>query len=228
VPEVPGARALARRLLPASVVSWRDALDSALVCTQGDLARLPPLDRDIAPLHVREMRMHDEAEIAAWLEVHNDAFGSAWGAEDYEREILHHPTVAVWHTYLILDGPRAIGAASAGVYRRNPEVGVGHFVGLRRAAHGRGLGRHLVLYRYHRLREAGIRLCESETTLRNHESLGIHFACGFRPKPRLDAWNSPDPGDALQRGITRWRLRRFYRRWSRERPGSPASRASRG
>lgn len=222
------ARKLVRRLLPDSVVSWLGDLDSALVCSQGDLARLPALDRDITPLYVREMRMHDPADIAAWLEVHNDAFDSAWGAPDYEREILHHPTVAVRHTYLIMDGARAIGAASAGVYRRNPEVGVGHFVGLRRTAHGRGLGRHIVLYRYHRLREAGIRLCESETTLRNHESLGIHFACGFRPKPRLDAWNSPDPGDALQRWITQVRLRRFYRRWSRERSRSPASRASHG
>lgn len=222
------ARKLVRRLLPRSVVGWLDALESAPVCSQGDLARLPPLDRDIAPLSVREMRMHDPADIAAWLEVHNDAFASAWGVADYEREILRHPTVAVWHTYLIMDGDRAIGAASAGVYRRNPEVGVGHFVGLRRAVHGRGLGRHLVLYRYHRLREAGIGLCESETTLRNHESLGIHFDCGFRPKLRLDAWNSPDPGDALQRWITRLRLRRFYRRWSRERSRSPASPASHG
>jgi GNAT superfamily N-acetyltransferase len=172
--------------------------------------------------------MHEEADIAAWLEIHNDAFGSAWGLEDYEREILHHPTVTVWHTYLIMDGSRALGSACAGVYRRNPEVGAGHFLALRRSAHGRGLGRHIVLYRYHRLREAGIRLCESETTLRNRESIGIHFACGFRPKTRLDAWNSPDPGDALQRWITRQRLERLYRRWSRQRSGSRASRAFRG
>ena len=215
---------LARRALPGPIVAWLDALETAPVCTQGDLSRLPPLTHDLSPLYVREMLMHDPADIAAWLEIHNDAFGTAWGVADYEREILRHPTVKVWHTYLLMEGALAIGSACAGVFQRNAEVGVGHFLGLRRSARGRGLGRYLAVYRYHRLREAGIQICESETTLRNRESLGIHFACGFRPKTRWDVWNSPDPADALQQWITRQRLGRLYRRWSRERSSDRASR----
>ena len=176
--------------------------NSVLVCTQADLNNLPPFNKDIAPLHLKEMDMEDESEIREWLKIHNDAFGRAWGFKEYQAFMLNHPYLIVTHTYFMMDESTPMGAGSVGVFKKNKEIGVGHYLGIRKNFQGRGLGKYMVLYRYHKLHEHGIRICESETTLRHKKSLLIHFDCGSRPKFRPDYWNTPDGASALLRVIT--------------------------
>ena len=190
-----------------------ERLRGGLVCTQAALADLPA-PRDPAPFRIREMDMTWPDDVAAWLEIHNDAFGRAWGTVDYTRAILGHPHIRVLHTFFVLAGDQPVGAASVGVYRANPAVGVGHYLGFRRDARRHGLAKALVLHRYHALAAHGISVAESQTYLRHPESLRIHFECGFRPKPRRDPWNNPDPAGPLARLVTRHELDRLYARWA--------------
>ena len=192
-------------------------LDRTLVCTRtedlGTLPELPATPR----CEVREMDMTDPDDVAVWLAVHNDAFGHTWDVDQFERAILRHPYFDVWTTYFALDGDKAIGAASIGVFRGNPEVGVGHYLGVSRKAQGMGVGRTLVVHRYHALRRAGIVQCESHTHIGRVGSLRIHFDCGFSPKLRFDDWNTPSTASAPVRALTNLRLTGLHRRWLRER-----------
>lgn len=196
--------------------SLLDRLNSVRVCLQYDLERLPPLV-DITPLYLREMNMRDEAEVTIWLDIHNDAFGRAWGPAEYESAILRHPMFLVTHTYFVIDGRGPIGAGSMGINRKNEEIGIGHYLQVRGGAQGLGVGKYLALYRLHRLKELGLRRCEIVTTLRHRRSLFIHFDCGAKPKLRLDYWNDLGQPSALARRIVHYRLNGLYREWMRDR-----------
>lgn len=193
---------------------WR--LDDVVVALRGRLEDLPPR-RGFAPLRVREMDTAREADVCAWLEVYRQAFGTLWDISDFERDMLNHPTLELRHTFLVEDGCRVLAAASVGVFRRNPRVGVGHMIGVAESGRGRGLGKALALHRYHTLREEGFELAESETTLRHQRSLLMHFGCGFRPKRQLEAWNTPDPIGGIDRLLVDLRLARLYRLYARGR-----------
>src|SRR6185295_5704141 len=80
-------------------------LRGGLVYTRGALATLPA-PRDPAPFRIREMDMTWPSDVAAWLDIHNDAFDRAWGTVDYARAILDHPYIRVLHTFFALDGDR--------------------------------------------------------------------------------------------------------------------------
>jgi GNAT superfamily N-acetyltransferase len=90
-------------------------------------------------------------------------------------------------------------------------------IGVAERGRGRGLGKALALHRYHTLREEGFELAESETTLRHERSLLMHFSCGFRPKRRLDPWNTPDAIGGIDRFLVDRRLARLYGRYARRR-----------
>lgn len=79
------------------------------------------------------------------------------------------------------------------------------------------MGKYLVLYRIHRLKELGLRKCESVTTLRHRKSLFIQFDCGAKPKLRLDYWNDLGQAPPLARRIAHYRLEGLYREWMRVR-----------
>ncbi len=159
------------------------------------------------------------SDLGQWMEIQSDAYGGTdWGPAEFRRFVLDHPHVEVRHTWFAMDADQAVGVASAGVFRRNPEVGVGHMLAVRSAWRGRGVGMHLALHRYHALAAEGIRVFESETTPHHPASIRLHFACGFRPKTRLDPWNSADETNAVRRFIARRALERLYRRWRREHP----------
>jgi GNAT superfamily N-acetyltransferase len=194
-------------------------LDDALVCTRTeDLSTLPELP-STPDLGFREMDMADPDEIATWLAVHNDAFGHTWGVEQFRGAILEHPHFEIRRTFFVTQGDRTLGAASIGVFRRNPRVGVGHYLGVSGEAQSLGLGRLLVLHRYHALRDSGIRECESHTHIGRVRSLRIHFECGFAPKVHFDDWNTPNTATPPVRAITNARLKALYRRWQREQAG---------
>lgn len=180
------------------------------VWLQGDLGDLPPLQGDIHPLFIREMDPSDSADLDAWVEVQSEAFGWQYGRADAERLLLGHPLLEVRHTYLLVDSSQPIGAVSGAVFRDQPEIASGHMAALRRRYHGRGLGRHLALYRYHVLRSEGLRACETESRLRHDRSIINHFTFGFRPKTRLDPWNGPDPAGPGLRKLANGALRLRY------------------
>jgi GNAT superfamily N-acetyltransferase len=201
-----------------------ERLSGGLVCVRADLAGLPR-PRDVSPFRICDMDMRHPAHVAWWLEIHNEAFGRAWGRAEFTSHVLEHPQILILRTYLVMAGDRAVGAASAGVYRQKPEIGVGHCLALRAEARGRGLGASLALHRYHALRDTGIRVAESQTYLRHGESLWIHFDCGFRPKVRRDSWNEPDPAGPIERLVTRHRVNQLYARWVAARSVEGATRA---
>ncbi|MGQ0811189.1 MAG: GNAT family N-acetyltransferase [Nitrospiraceae bacterium] len=202
-----------RWFLNTPLLRW---LDSGFVCTQARISDIPPLPDQPSPV-VREMDMQDADDIRLWLEIHNDAFHPPWNRKEYDYVILNHPTKLITTTYFIMENGSPIGAASVGVYRRNPEVGVGHYLGFKKDARNRGLGKWMTLFRYHQLRPRGIFLCESETRMSHERSILIHFDCGFRPKLALDYWNTPQSESAALRFLTSHRLTRLYRRWKRHR-----------
>ena len=161
------------------------------------------------------MDMHDEADVRTWLDIHNDAFGRRWGRAQYEAALVTHPHLDVLRTYFALQDGVPVAAGSVAVFRRNREIGVCHYLGVRRAHHRRGLGRRLTLLRYHTLREWGLLAYEMETTIDRRASLQLHFDCGFKPKPWFDAWNTPDESPRWLRALATMRLERLYARWKR-------------
>jgi len=189
-----------RRFIPRFARTSVRRLLATPIWLQGDLRDLPPLSRDIHPLRIREMDPSDGADLDAWAEIQSEAFGWRFARADAERLLLEHSLLDVRHTYLLVDSGEPIGAVSGAVFRERPEIGCGHMAGLRRRYHGRGLGRHLALYRYHALSAEGLRACETETRLQHDRSVLNHIRFGFRPKTRLDPWNGPDPaGPGLRR-----------------------------
>ena len=199
-----------RRFLPGFARTGIRRLLATPIWLQGDLGNLPPLHGEIHPFLIREMDPSDGADIEAWLEIQGEAFGWRFGRIDAERLLLRHPLLDVRHTYLLVDASEPIGAVSGAVFRDRPEIGSGHMAALRRRYHGRGLGRHLALYRYHAMRAEGLRVCETESRLQHDQSVVNHFRFGFRPKSLWDPWNGPDPAGPGLRRLANAALRSRY------------------
>ena len=184
---------------------------NATVLFQSDLKSLPALP-DIAPLEVRSMDIRNEDEITEWLAIMGESFNGPWSCADYEGNILNHPEYQVLETHFLMDGQRPIAAGSVGVFRKNPKIGVTHYLGARKEVRGRGLGKFMLLYMLHRLQDLGIKRCEGESKLRHAESLAIHFDFGFIPKPRAGAWNTPTGAGPFMRLVGNVMMNRLYRR----------------
>lgn len=193
-------------------LAGRLSVDSVLVCTQGALGKVPPVP-DHGFFRIREMDMSDPHDVAHWLSIINDAFSRSWTTASFKRNVLEHPHVKVYQTLFLTVENRPIGVASIGVFRRNESIGVGHYLAVRESWQGRGGGRHLTLVRWNMLKKRGIRLGESETTLKRRRSILLYFTLGFRPKEGLDYWNSTDNSLGIIRFIAWRRLHNMYREW---------------
>ena len=154
------------------------------------LRTLPDLP-ETDDVSVRLMNPDRNEDVAAWLAIMNEAFNTEWDADRYRDAILEHPRYRVLETWFLEHEGEPLVTGSLGVYRANPDLGVTHYLGARRAARGRGWGRHLLLHLLHRLRALGVAGCETESTFRHEQSLRIHLDFGFEPKPQVDAWNTP-------------------------------------
>jgi GNAT superfamily N-acetyltransferase len=188
-----------------------------LVISQCDDTRgIPPVTLPDG-FAIREMDTDVTSDVLAWLEVHNDAYEHTWGSSDFEQVILEHPVVRVDRTFFILRGDDPVAVASAGVFRRNEAMGVGHYLGVKRGSQGFGLGRAIVTHRFAWLARAGITAAESQTHISRHHALRVHFDLGFRPKYRFDAWNSEDPVSRPVRLLANGRLWTLHRQWQRGR-----------
>jgi GNAT superfamily N-acetyltransferase len=161
------------------------------------------------------MEMRHPPDVERYLEVHNSAFPQPWGPRDFEGAILENPSKRITRTFMILERGRAIAAASIGVYRRNPQVGVGHYIGVRPECQRQGIGSWLALYRFHRLAEEGLATVEIETRLRYRASILLHLGLGFRPKPSPDSWNSPQSETPELTRATAAAVRELLAAWGR-------------
>lgn len=198
----------------SSYNSYFKSIDKGLVCVSSDLDKIPDLE-DISPSYIRAADMFNDKEIGAWLNVNNDAFGRAWGPAEYTENVIRHPDLQVTDTFMLLKDGKAVGIVSIGIYRRNNNIGFEHYIACKKSERNKGLGKHLVLYGYHKLKEKGIRRCETQTVLERKASLLIHFSYGFQPKIRLDNWNTRDTSSRLQRIIISWKLSSVYRAWKK-------------
>jgi GNAT superfamily N-acetyltransferase len=185
--------------------------DGALVVLRcDDLSVVPPPATNV---DIAVMDPTDGRAISEWLEVHNSAYGHSWERDDVERAILRHPFIDVAATFVVREEGRMLAAASVGTYRRRPDLGVGHYLGVRPEARHRGLARELVFHRYGWLAGRGVTAAETQTHIGRVGSLRIHFEGGFEPKYRLDPWNNPENVSRPVRALTSLRLRRTFGRW---------------
>ena len=179
-----------------------------------DLRDLKQL-QDISPLYIKEMSINDESQVNEWLSIIDQSFSRNWEKKDYKKCIIKHEIYDVPHTYFLMDGEKYIGVVSEAVFKKNIQVGVTHYLGLDKDYLGRGLGKYLILYVLHKMKEHNLKSCEGESTLKYTVSLFIHFDLGFRPKIKLDYWNTPNNAPAVMRAITNYKFRRLYEKWKR-------------
>jgi len=188
------------------------SLNSGLVYFQRtDFRDLLPL-QNIAPLYLKEMSTNDESQINEWLHIINQSFSRDWGKKDYIENIINHKIYNILHVYFLMDGEKYIGVVSEAVFKKNNQVGVTHYLGLDKDYFGRGLGKYLILYILHKMKEHNLKSCEGESTLDHEKSLFIHFNLGFYPKTKLDYWNTPNHAPALMRVIINYMFKRLYKR----------------
>jgi GNAT superfamily N-acetyltransferase len=174
---------------------------------------LPPLAGDIAPFAVRLMDSSDARDIAAWLRIQSESFGSDMDPAVFDRIVRRHPTYDVRRTYFLLDHDEPAGICSAAVFKRNPAIGVGHQLALLPRVRGKGLGFYLARFRYQSLVEEGLQQLEMETTLYYRQAIRNHFRMGFRPKPHRDEWNQRDGARGEQRLLANLILEGRYLEW---------------
>jgi GNAT superfamily N-acetyltransferase len=197
------------------VSGLRDRLDQVLVCTRADLSQLPPLPQLGLPdgVSIRDLDLDDVDDATTWLDVHNRSYGHAWRTDEMRSAMLDHRHIRVTRTFLLLDRDAPVAVASIGRFRRNEDVGVGHYLGVVPEAQGRRFGHVISAHRYRALRDEGVVHCESQTHIGRVRSLFIHFDCGFGPKWRLDPWNNPDTWSTTTRAVTNARLFALQARW---------------
>lgn len=204
-----------------SVVGYFDSyasLNSGLVYFRRiDLRDLLPL-QDISPLYLKEMSTNDQSQVNEWLNIINQSFSRSWDKKDYIESIINHEIYDILHTYFLMDHERYIGVVSEAVFKKNKQVGVTHYLALDKDYLGRGLGKYLILYTLHKMKEHNLKSCEGESTLDHRKSLFIHFDLGFRPKAKLDYWNTANRVPLPMRATINYKLRRLYEEWEGRKP----------
>ena len=187
------------------------SVDEVLVCVRGRLADVPTLP--LPPgFGLREMDPDDEADVDRWLAVHNAAFDRCWEPENHRLAMRENPVVIVDRTYLAERDGVVVGTASIGRFRRNLEVGVGHYLAVHPSARGLGLATALCSARYTPL-AAAVEVAEAQTHAHRVGSLRAHFRCGFEPKVGPDPWNSLEPTTGPLRDEADRRLVEAYAAW---------------
>ncbi len=187
-------------------------VETVLVCVRGRLADVPELDLP-AGFTIRDMDPDCPAEVERWLGVVNPAFGREWTRENHRLAMVHNPVVVVGQTYAVEREGEVVATASTGVFRQNPEVGIGHYLAVHPSAQGHGLATALCSHRYRNLGETGLEVAESQSHLHRVGSLRAHFRCGFVPKVGLDSWNSAVPAAGPVREEADRRLAEAYAAW---------------
>ncbi|WP_124681858.1 GNAT family N-acetyltransferase [Candidatus Viridilinea mediisalina] len=187
-------------------------LNKVLVYTQGSLSDIPTLPEG-HKFTIQEMDMCSPSDINTWLTIYNDAFRRQWDAEQFKKDVLQHPHVLVTNTFFLLAHSKPIGITSIGVFRRNQDIGVGHYIGIKHSWQGKGIGRYLAILRFNLLKCRNIAIAESETTLRHQDSIRLHFSLGFKPKKKPDYWNTNDQSLRIFKFLAWHNLHKMYQDW---------------
>lgn len=164
-------------------------VDGVVANLQRDLSDLPPLD--VAEgLIFRTADLTRAEDRAHWIRLVNDAYPDA--TEDdrsAERHRSEHAFLSCMEVFFLCRGAHPIATVSTGVFRNAPEVGGDARIAVDRAEQGKGLGRLVILFALHRLREKGLRCAEAVITLKREQSLRLHFRLGFQIQPDRSLWN---------------------------------------
>ena len=124
----------------------------------------------------------DEADAAGLAAVHSGAFGSNWTADLYRDEVMRKPGYdpALEHVVVAPDGTFAAFCITWLDFTN--AIGLFEPVGTHKAYQRKGLGRALVAYGLHFMRERGMQLAQVGSAADNPASNGLYRAVGFAPK----------------------------------------------
>lgn len=189
--------------------------NNSLICLQcDDLSKLPELP--VINYSIRTMNINSQNDIDFWLEIMRFSFQRpGLGVKDYKDSIQQHPYYSVMETFFLVDNEKPIAIVSAAYFQKNKKMGVTHYLGISKEFKGQKLGKYMILYALHFLKEKGFRQCEAETYLNYKESLGIHFDFGFIPKTKFENWNTVDNSNLVSKILTNRALSKFYKNFKR-------------
>jgi GNAT superfamily N-acetyltransferase len=189
-----------------------EEVGEVLVCVRGRLTDVPEMALPDG-FTIRDLDGDDPAEVARWLVVVNAAFGRTWIQENHRLAMVDNPVVEVDRTFLVERDGEPVGTASIGRYRRNPEVGIGHYLSVHPSAQRHGLAVALCSHRYRAMAQTDLVVGEAQTHLHRIGSLRAHFRCGFEPKTTIDPWNSLTPPSGPLREEADRRLEEAFAAW---------------
>ncbi len=186
------------------------AYGDTLVRLQMQLSCLPSLG-DIAPFYIKPLDIGNAEHIRNWIEIISDGY-----EEDYDLDY------AMWHfqshtfldeirTWFIMEETYPIATISVGKYRSNRNCGGDARIAVRKEYRGQGLGRHLILYGFHQLREQGVEMGETMIAIKRSTSIYLHLTCGFRPQTDVDRWQYKDHAFFLNRILANRSLERMQK-----------------
>jgi GNAT superfamily N-acetyltransferase len=185
-----------------------------LVITRCDDPRSIPAPAPGGGIELQSLDLQDPTTLEAWLDTHAAAFGVRWTGDEFRRAFDEHPVIDVLWTRGPFDRTGAlVGAASAGLYRRAPHVGLSHYIFVRPDGRGHHIGQTLIRDCYTSLARRGVEALECQTHVHRHASLRMHFAHGFHPKYRFEHFNSIDRASRFGRWRANRQLRAVYSDW---------------
>ena len=129
----------------------------------------------------------------------------------FKNSITEHKYYDVLHTYFMVDNNLPVAIVSTARFKKNNQIGITHYLGINIKYYGKGLGKYMILYALHKLREEGYKIVEGESLLKYKKSLGIHFDFGFKPKEKIEYWNTPSNVNLISKIITRKKFNRLFK-----------------
>lgn len=155
---------------------------NAEVHVQADLNEIIPLP-DILPLYTKKIDLNDSEQVNAWVEVVNEAYADAnYDFESAQKLLTRHHFLVDTETFLIFDKNKVIATVSCGIYPDFPDVGGVFRLAVRKDYQGRGVGKYIILYGYHHLKNIGIKKGESVISAHRTVSIITHIKCGLKPQ----------------------------------------------
>lgn len=196
------------------IIRHRLNLGNTIVHLQADLdtVRRPS---SISPLRVRPMNTRDRGEIAAWVDLVNDAYREdpPYDLHTARRHIANHLFLDIASIYLVTDADAYVATISIGTYKLNPRVGGQARIAVRRRYQGQGLGQFVICYGCEQLRNMGLALCENIVAVKRRRSIMLHLYCGFDPQyRRAYQQDVPQKRFFAVKALAAWTLIKYHRR----------------
>ena len=165
-------------------LGWQLEIEAEYVYNRRSLADLPLLNTPDG-YHIRPARGIEEA--AALAEVHNASFGSNWTAERYLR-MMQAPGYHHQLEYVAEASDGTFAGFTLTWHDAINKSGLLEPVGVHHAHRRKGLGRALVTYAIHQMRESGMTHAIVMNETANQAALNLYRACGFQPWHPLDTY----------------------------------------